>query len=568
MDSQKGKSSPGEGRKGGGRRKRSRRPRGGGPETRDSAARVLSKKRKPVDLKREDVGEPLTPQELAALREHFRFLRENRRELRLRVNAAEDLLLNGVKEPTHRGVCQHLLGKVERSAVLSAAERLAPAAAAKLLAGVIRFSADIEYVLRFLEKVKLSSSPAAATAALSQGLQRIEFDKVSAAQMRRVLNLLTELFDEGQRPALLLGMLESPSFRHAFDSSISDLPQPLAQLVLPLRAVQAVILHGKTNPFDSETLRDGLHLLLDLEDKILLRHSLEVRKRLLSFGLQACCAPDHRLHRSLRMLLTSFPTSDRHKREFALALARHFMASEQEADARKLLQVLAREYPDFPAPARWQGFLDAERLADIALLDEPAELKDALGHHARRAGIDLSTLRAVWIQIGNPDHADSHETAAQLLSELCIPGVAALQASGTTPAGEPYFVVAGSGRGLETELIENLEAGDALGLCRGAVQILAALATAGIQLPDASLQRFTRETDGALLLTDLAGAQRLEVEAAKSAHVTLAREFCQFVLGKARRYIAPRDAREAVSAAQSCAELARTLARTESLTAH
>jgi hypothetical protein len=566
MDSQKGKNSLGEGRQGGRKPKRSRRRRGHGPEPLDSAARVLSKKPKPVDLKREDVDEPLTPQELAALREHFLFLRDNRRELRLRVNAAEDLLLNGVKEPTHRGVCQHLLGKVERGAVLSAAERLAPAAAAKLLAGVIGFSADIEYVLLFLEKIKLSAAPAAATAALSQGLRRIEFDKVSPTQMRRVLDLLTELFDERQRPGLLLGMLESRSFRHAFDSSISDLPDALAHLVLPLRAVQAVILHGKTNPFDSETLREGLYLLLDLEDKILLRHSLEVRKRLLSFGLQACCAPEHRLHRSLRMLLTSFPTSDRHKAEFALALARHFMASGQEADARKLLHVLAGEYPDFPAPARWQGLLDAERLADIALLDAPAELKDALGQNVRRAGIDLKTLRAVWVQIGKPEHADSHDTAAQLLSELCIPGVVPLLASGTTPAGEPYFVVAG-GRELEPELPENLEAGDALELCRGAVEILAALATAGIQLPDASLPRFTRETDAGLRLTDLAGAQRLEVEAAKSAHLKLAREFCEFVLGKARRYIAQKDVREAVSAARSCAELARTFARTESLTA-
>ena len=259
--------------------------------------------------------------------------------------------------------CQHLLGKVERGAVLSAAERLAPAAAAKLLAGVIRFSADIEYVLLFLEKIKLSSSPAEATAALSQGLQRIDFDKVSATQMRRVLNLFTELFDERQRPALLLGMLESHSFRHAFDSSISDLPESLAHLVLPLRAAQAVILHGKTNPFGSETFREGIHLLLDLEDKILLRHSLEVRQRLFRFGLEACCAPAHRLHRGLRILLRSFPTSDRHKGEHGLALVRHFLAAEQEAGARKILQGLAGEYPGFSVPVRWQGFLDAERRA-------------------------------------------------------------------------------------------------------------------------------------------------------------------------------------------------------------
>ena len=115
MDSRKGKKSPREGRTGGDKRKRTRRRRGG-PKTPDSPAQVLSKTPKPVDLKGQDVDEPLMPHEVAALREHFRFLRENRKELRLKVNAAEDLLLNGVREPTHRGVCQHLLGKVERRA--------------------------------------------------------------------------------------------------------------------------------------------------------------------------------------------------------------------------------------------------------------------------------------------------------------------------------------------------------------------------------------------------------------------------------------------------------------------
>ena len=264
------------------------------------------------------------------------------------------------------------------------------------------------------------------------------------------------------------------------------------------------------------------------------------------------------------MLLTSLPTSDRHKGEHGLALARHFLAAQQEAEARKILQVLAGEYPDFSVPVRWQGFLDAERVGEVALLDEPAGLKDALGHHERRAGIDLKTLRAVWIQIGNPEHADSHEATAHLLDELCIPGVAPLLESGTAPAGEPYFVVAGPGQELEPALIGDLEAGDALRLCRNAVEILAALAAAGIQLPDAMMPRFTRESHGMLLLTDLAGAKRVEVEAAASLHLKLAQEFCQFVLGKARRYIAPRDVGEAVSAAPSCAELARAFARSES----
>ena len=79
--------------------------------------------------------------------------------------------------------------------------------------------------------------------------------------MRRVLQLMIEVFDEKERPALLLGMLESASFRDAFDKSIADLPEALSHLVLPLRAAQAVILHGKPNTLDSETLGDGVNLL-------------------------------------------------------------------------------------------------------------------------------------------------------------------------------------------------------------------------------------------------------------------------------------------------------------------
>lgn len=544
----------------GGGRGRGRRRHGGSKQP-DGAARVLSTRAKPVDLERGDVEEPLSPHEVAALRQHFRFLREHRRELRLKVNAAEDLLLNGDREPTHRGVCQHLLGKVERGSVLSASERLAPAQAAALLAGIIRFSADIEYVLLFLEKIKLSSPPSEATAALSQGLQRIDFDKASAGQMRRVLDLLTELFDESERPALLLGMLESRSFRDAFDRSISGLPESLSHLVLPLRAAQAVVLHGRQNPFDSATLRQGVQLLLDARDRILLRHAPEVRQRLFRFGLQACCAPDHRLHRSLRVLLTSFPASDRGKAKRALSLARHLMGADEEAGARKVLEELTREAPDHPVSATWLRLLDGERLDRVALLDEPTGLKDALEQHPRRAGICLETMRPVWIQPADPEHLETHEAAARLLRELCITGVAPLLASGTAPNGGPYFVVPRSGAALASALTERTTLGRALRLCLDGIQILAALATAGVQLPEAGLRRFACQAKGALLLTDVAGARRVGADAAGAAHLELAREFSRSVLDEARDYIAPMDVVDAIQSARSCAELARVFTR-------
>jgi hypothetical protein len=51
----------------------------------------LSKRAESVDLDK-NADEPLTAQEAAVLRDHFRFLRENRKELQLKVNANEDLV--------------------------------------------------------------------------------------------------------------------------------------------------------------------------------------------------------------------------------------------------------------------------------------------------------------------------------------------------------------------------------------------------------------------------------------------------------------------------------------------
>ncbi len=552
---------PGERKPERGRRDRSRRRSGGGKPS-NRAARVLSRQTESVDLDK-NAEEPLTKQEIGVLRDHFRFLREHRKDLRLKVNANEDLLLNGAREPVHRGVCHHLLAKVQRRNVLAAVERLEPARAASLLAGVIRFSSELEYVLLFLENVKRSSSPAEATAALFQGLQRIEFDKVSSAQMRRVLELMTELFDAKERPTLLLGMLESASFRDAFDKSTADLPDALSHLVLPLRAAQAVILHGEPNTFDSKTLSDGVNLLLDLDSKILLRHSAEMRQRLFHFGLQSCAAPQHRLHERLKMLLRHFPTSDPKRAERGIALARHFIAANSDAAARQLLQTLVREYPDFDIPALWIEFLDAERFDRIVLLAQSADRMDALGQHARRAGIWLKTMQPVWVQIARPEGVTNHEETLGLMCELAVPGVASVLESGATNEGEPYFVVANSGESLDRALTEDagLELGPALRVGYEAVGLLNALAAVGVRLPDVDLGRFTLDRSGALLLTDLAGARRIESDARGGFHFELARSFCTEVLDRVRRDLVGVEVKSVVSDSKSCAELARGLSR-------
>jgi hypothetical protein len=153
--------------KGGNRRRRRRKPRRDEPRRPETPAEIVARaaEAKPL-LDGKAIEEPLTPDELAELRQQLRFLREHRKVLHLRVNAQEDLLLNEVRQPTRRGVCLHLLNKVDRAQVFSAAERLDPAAATRLAEGVLRISPGVDYLLLYLDCVRRSQSGREAVRAL------------------------------------------------------------------------------------------------------------------------------------------------------------------------------------------------------------------------------------------------------------------------------------------------------------------------------------------------------------------------------------------------------------------
>jgi len=75
-----------------------------------SAATVIAEARAPSLDKSPEA--PMSAAEVARMKVTLRFLREHRHTLKLKVNAAEDLLLNGRREPTDRGLCRHLLSKL------------------------------------------------------------------------------------------------------------------------------------------------------------------------------------------------------------------------------------------------------------------------------------------------------------------------------------------------------------------------------------------------------------------------------------------------------------------------
>lgn len=569
-DGPRRRSAPGAARKGSsGKRRGEGRKRRRGSSKRSAVSDALEKK-PGVDLQKGS-DEPLSPQEVRSMREHFQFLRQHRKVLRLKVNAAEDLLLNGVHEPTDRGVCQRLLGKVDRSSVISACARLEAEAAAKLLAGVILFSNELEYILLLLEKLQLSASADDATAALAQGLERIDFDAVSSVQMRRVLSLITEAFSDRERPELLLGLLESRSFRGAFDKSIDGLPAPLASLVVPLRAVQAVVLHGRPNTYEPQDLGRGTGLLLAGSDRSLRRRPADVRQRLLSHGLQACHSPRHALHRDLGRLCRSFPKKDRQHGDAGIAFALHLLGAGCDDDACRLLRELARDHPEFKLPGRWLERVEsAGRIGRFASEEDQPERRDAMGQHLRRSGHWIDTMQPAWIQVGSGEPVDTMTTAAGILSDLCIPNLVPLLDSGMTPDGLPYFVTPSPGRALEAALDHDkgVELGEATRLCLEGSTLFGALAAAGIGMHDGELARFAQGTGGALWLVDVSGALRSSPADAAAHNLSAASAFCERVLRIGTRYLPPLDLLAGIGNAESCGELVRTLARSSRLGPH
>jgi len=539
----------------GGRRRRRRRRK---PNQPASPAAVVARA-KPNEVAR-SADEPLTPGEVAELRQHFRFLREYRKVLRLRLNAAEDLLVNEAREPTSRGVCQHLFSKIDRARVSWAVDQLEPADATRLVEGVLRICPDLEYVLLYLECVKRSATQTAATAALARGLERIDFAQVSHAQMRRVLDLIVELFDERQFPELLISLLEGRAFRQAFDESADSLPSELARFVVPLRAVQAVVLHGRRNDYEASVLAFGVNLLLAGDERVLLGYSAEIRRRLYDLGLQSCAAAEHPAHKGLKILLRSFSDDRSSHADMTQRLARHLLEAGEEREAQRSLESLGKERPDLQWPGRWLEVLGAPRVDQVALPRLPNG-PDSFKPNRRYAGWWVRGMHPVWVVVGSSEQRTHHQELAGWHRELCLPGVAPLLFSGESPGGVPYLVLPHPGKNLAQALDRRggLTKEAALGACADGVLILGALATAGFRLRDAHPRRFDLLADGRLSLVDLEGASRAPTEQVAREHASLATALCQGVLSRARYFIPPPPLVEALAQNVSLAELSHRL---------
>ena len=460
----------------------------------------------------------LTPAEITEMRGHLLFLRRYKEILRLKLNASEDLLVNGQREPTDRGVCQHLLGKVDRSVVERALEREPlrsdAATRAEMLAGAVRLTADVSVLLAYLDALSRARSRAEGAAAFAEVVRRIDFGALAPSRMAKLLEVLVYTFADHERTQVLLGLLDADAFQRAYDAAGPHLLPEVTAICAPVRAVHRRIFF-RTGDVSGEIVA-GVGEVLRAPDPILRGYGEPLRVGLLTLALDPRL-PVALADRAAGILL---PTLAHDAKTYAPVAPRRggqLQAAPFDYRARATLAELRRQQPEHRTAERWLAALDAHRLSRIALTGGDG----SAGRFT--AGFWLDGQRAVWVRTATVAEAERLASEAQLQRELVLAGIAPVVEHGVA-LGSPYIAVAGRGRPLVLSDNAPLPLSTGLSLGAAAARVFFSLATAQVALPDAAAERFLYSGAGdGLTLADLNGAVRMNA-APLAAHAALVGE--------------------------------------------
>lgn len=484
--------------------------------------------------------EELSAEEASEMRRHLRFIRDHRRVLKLKLNAKEDLLVNGVREPTHRGICLHLLSKVDRGLVLKALERLNDASSrTRLLAGVVRFSDDPGLLILYLESFTESSSRSEAAGAFSLAVRRLDWTELSTSRMRRILELVATVFvDPHQRASVVFGLLHSPSFRQTFTEAAQELPPELASVFRPLLAVYEGVIEGDPEGHDPKDLERGSTILLDAPDQVLRAYPAEIRTRLLDLALRRG-DDDEVADRAAGTLLGALPPDSDLYLHHALQRSSDLLRRHADARAKWQLRQIRGARNDCVEAAQWLEAMAAPRLGRMALLWPGERRPDGKGRPGKGAdkGLQeafwLDEQRRVWLRSGSANTAERFVAEAKIHQRLGVAGIAPFLVWGKGEGGRPWLAVPAVGRPADRVLAKRrLPTATAIHLADQGVRILGTLAAAGHRLPDARSWRFL-VTDGKrpqLLLADLTGVTSGEGKVGPEAHRGPAFGWCRDLL--------------------------------------
>ncbi|MEY4545060.1 MAG: hypothetical protein RL685_1255 [Pseudomonadota bacterium] len=542
--------------------------------------------------------------EVSRMKATLRFLREHRNTLKLKVNAAEDLLLNGRREPTHRGLCQHLLSKLDRSRVLQAAAHMPPAQATEFLGGIVRFKPEVPYLIEFLRSVKTSAHPRQAAAALTQALELLDFAETSAAQMRDLLQLVVDVFPKSELPVFMFSLLSGAAFRAAFDRSSEVWPASLTELLLPLRSLHRSLIFGRGRRgggprrdahggerLSQEQIRAGALLMLGASRESLQELPEALRRQLVSAGSDALGRVQppaaEVVGAALVGLFGGLEFRDPGERTAAArALAGALLRAGFEAGARALLQSEASATGEAGSAGsfagEWLNLLAGPRLGNLVFESRsrrpqrrrhrngPAEELESSGSPTGGAfpsdrwlrAFHLPTQREVLVRVADPAASGVLQQHAELRRRVLVPGVAPVleQGSAKPSATSPalaYLALLWQGPPLSRRVQDADEVELVLGWCAEACRLLAALGAQGLTLPDASLARFSVDESQRLWLVDLWGLA--EGAATGQGPLELARGLCRELLAAQERDVLSAASAHALDSARSFPELLAAL---------
>ena len=513
------------------RRRRNKKPESARPEEVLEESRI--EREKPAT-------EELSPDEAAEMRLHLRFIRDHRRTLKLKLNATEDLLVNGVRQPTHRGICLHLLSKVDRSLVLKGLERLDDAASrTRLLAGVVRFSDDPGLLILYLESFTESSSRAEAAGAFSLAVSKLDWSELSASRMRRILELVATVFiDRHERASVVFGLLHSPSFRETFSEAAQELPPALGEVFRPLVAVYEGVIEGDPEGHDPKDLVRGSTILLDAPEAVLRSYPPEIRMRLMDLALRRS-GHDEVADRAAGTLLSTLPPDSDLFLHHALERSAELLRRHSDDRARWQLRQLRGARQDCQLAVDWLKALSAPRLGRMALIwpgERQPERRDMPGKGSGRGlqeAFWLDEQRRVWLRVGSKGSSDKFVREAKIHQRLGVAGVAPFLVWGKGEGERPWLAIPALGRPADRVLQKRrLPTPVAIHLADQGVRILGTLAAAGYRLPDARSWRFLI-TEGKwphLLLADLTGIIAGEENVGPESHRGPAFGWCRDLL--------------------------------------
>lgn len=474
---------------------------------RGSRATAPLEARPKLDLSR-PLDQPLADDELREATAHLAFLNRFKRSLRLSLNAAEDLLVNGARPPSERGVLKHLFGKVDRQVVEQALAR-APLSTddtlrATFLAGVVRLRPSHDTLLSYLAAVAKTSDRQDAARAFALTVDRMSFDDVSPAALLQLVKLVRDTFTGPERIRAYLGLFAAPRFREAW-RALRDVEPALRAELGPLEAAYAVVADEAPIPEGDQErhiVQRGLSTWLDAPAAILASYPDDLRARL---AITALNVLDGAPPRALSSLVSSLSkSSSRHEAiglAYAAALARH-------GDTRRAAQVvrpLAQARPNDTRLRRIEEALGWPVVGAVAIAPSSRSLRPAYALNSGWFG---------WARTAPASAAGELVAETRLMLDLLVPGVATVLDHGLAKDGTAYVFVVGEGHALDEEH-RTPRLDEALLRADTAVRTMRTLTAFGIELTDVALDRFL-VSKGGLLLADLRGAR-----AADPAHAAL-----------------------------------------------